>query len=67
MARSAPTNNVPRARVRSREELDEIYRRIISASPKEGPRLVEVHKKVGDPRRDARERTSEGNALKSLE
>jgi len=40
------TNDVSSPRMRSREEMEEIYRQIIASSPEEGPRLVAVHRKL---------------------
>ena len=46
MARTAETRDVPPPRIRSREEMDAIYRQIVARDPKEGPALVETHKRL---------------------
>jgi hypothetical protein len=65
MARTDQTNDVGSLRMRSREEMEEIYRQIIASSPEEGPRLVAVHRKliamldamIADQRRGVKRRT----------
>ena len=46
MAQAARTNDVPRPRLRSREEIEETYREIVVADPKEGPALVDTHRRL---------------------
>lgn len=44
MTRHANTRRPPQRRLRSREEMAEVYRQIVASDPNEGPRLVEVHR-----------------------
>lgn len=44
MTRSVDPPRSPRARLRSPEEMEELYRQIVARDPREGPRIVEVHK-----------------------
>ena len=44
MTRSVDPLQSPRPRLRSPEEMEELYRQIVARDPREGPRIVEVHK-----------------------
>lgn len=44
MTRSVDPPKSPRPRLRSPEEMEELYRQIVARDPREGPRIVEVHK-----------------------
>jgi hypothetical protein len=46
MAQTAQTSDLPRTRIRSREEMEETYRQIIARDPKEGPALVDTHRRL---------------------
>jgi len=44
MTRSVDPPQSPQPRMRSPEEMEELYRQIVARDPREGPRIVEVHK-----------------------
>jgi len=44
MTRGVDPPQSPRPRLRSPEEMEELYRQIVVRDPREGPRIVEVHK-----------------------
>ena len=44
MTQSLDTSQPSRPRLRSPEEMEELYRQIVASDPVEGPRIVEVHK-----------------------
>jgi hypothetical protein len=44
MTQSVEIWQPPQGRLRSREEMEELYQQIVVRDPKEGPRIVEVHK-----------------------
>ena len=46
MAQTAQNSDTARPRMRSREEMEETYRQIVAADPKEGPALVDTHRRV---------------------
>ena len=46
MTRSVEPLQSPRPRLRSPEEMEELYRQIVARDPIEGPRIVEVHKQI---------------------
>jgi hypothetical protein len=46
MAQTAQTGDLPRPRIRSREEIEETYRLIVLRDPKEGPALVDTHRRL---------------------
>ena len=46
MTRSVDPPQSPRPRLRSPEEMEELYRQIVAGDPKEGARIVEIHKTI---------------------
>jgi hypothetical protein len=46
MAQTAQTSDLPRPRIRSREEIEETYKQIVAGDPKEGPALVDTHRRL---------------------
>lgn len=46
MADRAQTSDLPRPRIRSREEMEETYRQIVALDPKEGPVIVGTHRRL---------------------
>jgi hypothetical protein len=46
MTRPVDTSRRARPRLRSPEEMEELYRQIVTRDPREGPRIVEVHRQI---------------------
>ena len=46
MAQTAQNSDTRRPRMRSREEMEEIYRQIVTRDPQEGPGLVDTHRRL---------------------